>query len=60
MIVAAHDEDEAVDFYEQGVDYALLPHFIGSQHLAKILEDDIQLRGLKKLRTHHLKSLRSI
>ncbi len=57
LIVAAQDEDEALGLYDQEIDYALLPHFIGGQHLAKILEDDQHLRGLRKLKAAHLKSL---
>jgi Trk K+ transport system NAD-binding subunit len=57
VIITAQDEDDALALYGRGIDYVLLPHFIGGVHLAKILEEDQDLRGLKKLRTQHLKSL---
>jgi voltage-gated potassium channel Kch len=57
MIMAAQDEEEALSLYSKNIDYVLLPHFIGGLHLAKILEDDQHLRGLRKLRQAHLKTL---
>lgn len=59
MIFAAHDETEALQLYDKKVDYALLPHFIGGEHLAQIFEDKKGLAGLKKLKDNHLKTLRS-
>lgn len=58
LIMTAHDEEEALSLYDKKIDYVLLPHFIGGQHLAKILEEDQELRRLHKLREKHLKSLR--
>ncbi len=57
LIVVAQDEEEALMLYEQGIDYALLPHFIGGQHLSKILMDDQKLIGLRKMKSQHLKTL---
>lgn len=57
LIVTAQDEVEARALYEMGANYVILPHFIGGQHLAKILEDDPGLSELKKLRAQHLKML---
>ncbi len=60
LIILAHDENEALSFYEKDIDYALLPHFIGSLHLAKILSADRVASDLKKLRDRHLKLLKNI
>lgn len=57
LIMVAEDEQAALELYGAGIDYALLPHFIGGQHLAHILEGDQTLRGLKALRAEHLESL---
>ncbi len=59
LIVTAQDEAEAVSLYEKEIDYALLPHFIGAMHLAKILQNTRTAQGLKSLRSEHIKSLRS-
>lgn len=55
LIFVAQNEAEARHLYEQEIDYVLSPHFIGGLHLAKILEEDHNFKGLKKLREHHLK-----
>ncbi len=57
LIFAAQNEFEAKRLYEQEIDYALSPHFIGGQHLAKILRGKALLSDLKKLRQDHLKVL---
>ncbi len=55
LILLAQDEAEAKRLYEKEIDYAIQPHFIGGVHLSKILEEDTNLKSLKKLRAHHLK-----
>ncbi len=57
LIFAAQTENEARKLYEQEIDYALSPHYIGGQHLARILEGKDSGFGLKKLRESHLKIL---
>lgn len=57
IISIAEDEEEATILYKHGVDYALLPHFIGGQHLARLLKEEDHLKHLKKLKEHHLKLL---
>ncbi len=58
LIFAAQSEAEARRLYDQEVDYALSPHFIGGQHLAKILHEKSLVTGLRKLRENHLKILK--
>ncbi|MDR3642906.1 MAG: cation:proton antiporter [Candidatus Doudnabacteria bacterium] len=55
LIFSAQNETEAKKLYDQEIDYALSPHFIGGQHLAKILEGNHNFTGLKQLRKEHLK-----
>ncbi|HMR55005.1 MAG TPA: cation:proton antiporter [Candidatus Doudnabacteria bacterium] len=58
IIVAANDETEALELYEAGANYVLLPHFVGSVHLADIIHSHSDAAGLKKLRTKHLETIR--
>ncbi|HVY68076.1 MAG TPA: cation:proton antiporter family protein, partial [Patescibacteria group bacterium] len=55
LIFVALDDASVKTLYQRGVDYVISPHFMGGQHLAKILADDNQLRGLKRLRENHLR-----
>jgi voltage-gated potassium channel Kch len=55
LILTADDEAEAKRLYGQGVDYTLLPHFIGGLHLAKLIEEHTLLKSLKKLREQQQK-----
>ena len=59
LIFLAQDEDEIRNLYAQDIDYVISPHFMGGQHLAKILADDSGFKGLKKLREKHLKIINS-
>lgn len=59
LIFSAQNEVEAKKLYEQEIDYALSPHFIGGLHLAKILENNRNFTGLKALRAEHLKVISS-
>jgi voltage-gated potassium channel Kch len=57
LIITAQDEDDALSLYDKDIDYALLPHFVGGLHLAKILEENQVFHSLKKLKQEQLKSL---
>lgn len=57
LIFTAQDEEEALLLYEKKIDYALLPHFIGGIHLARLLEEDHDFKNLSALRNKHLKML---
>jgi Kef-type K+ transport system membrane component KefB len=59
LIFSAQNEAEAKKLYDREIDYALSPHFIGGQHLAKILEGNHNFTGLKALRQEHLKVIGS-
>jgi len=45
VILTAHQIKDAFKFYEQGADYVIMPHFLGGQYTAKLLE---KLRTDKK------------
>lgn len=58
LIVTAKDESDALNLYEKNIDYVLLPHFIGSLHLTKIIsESKKSFHNLRKLKDSHLKVL---
>jgi FlaA1/EpsC-like NDP-sugar epimerase len=38
LIVTAYNVDEALEFYEKGADYVVLPHLLGGDHASLILE----------------------
>jgi hypothetical protein len=37
VMVVSHKVDEALDHYEKGIDYVILPHFLGGQHASKLV-----------------------
>ncbi len=57
IIVAASDETEAIDLYNAGADYVLLPHFVGSAHLSDIVRLHSDSISLRKLRKKHLETI---
>jgi Kef-type K+ transport system membrane component KefB len=57
VIVAANDEAEAIKLYQAGADYVLLPHFVGSTHLAEIVRFHSDKISLRKLRKKHLETI---
>lgn len=60
IILRAQDEEEAKILYEQGVDYALLPHFTSGQYLGRIINLDPELDHLERLKKRDLKLLKKI
>jgi Kef-type K+ transport system membrane component KefB len=59
VIMTAMDEDDALELYDHKIDYALLPHFVGGQHIADILKHEKIGPNLERLKKQHLKTLRS-
>ncbi len=57
LIVAASDEQEALELYNKGASYVLLPHFVGGMHLLDVVEHNTDFKKLHKLRDKHLKTL---
>lgn len=58
VIVTANEEWEAKMLYEEGADYVILPHFIGAQQIAHMLEEGNDLPHLKEYREKDLAILR--
>ncbi len=59
IIVTANDIEEALDLYDQGADYVVLPHFLGGEHVShlitKVRKRKVNLREEKKHHIFHLK-----
>jgi hypothetical protein len=60
MICHADNKDEAVELYELGATYVMIPHFIGSERISALIKKS----GLKKseftaFREKHLTYLES-
>ncbi|MBT3406456.1 hypothetical protein HN419_04780 [Candidatus Woesearchaeota archaeon] len=39
IFVTSDDMDQALDMYNLGADYVILPHFLGAEHVSVLLED---------------------
>jgi len=60
FIVTAHDESDAIELYNRGADYVILPHFIGGVHLSRIFKNGYKFEEIKRLREQHLRMLGQI
>lgn len=59
FICIAHQVEHALSFYEQGVDYVIMPHFLGGQYAAQLMIDlDGKHAGYAKLKDDHMRLLR--
>ncbi|MBI5871927.1 hypothetical protein HZB88_02475 [archaeon] len=57
-IVTANHLHEALDLYEAGADYVIVPHIMSGEHIANLLENHLNdATVLKGLRHRHLKHL---
>jgi Kef-type K+ transport system membrane component KefB/Trk K+ transport system NAD-binding subunit len=60
VFVTANKVDEALKMYEHGADYVILPHFLGADHVAVILEEaTADVKKLKSTKTKHIQELKS-
>ena len=57
IIVRAENRREALELYDEGVDYVLLPHFVSGQYLGSIIDPEFNLDRLKELKEIDLKLL---
>ncbi len=60
IIASAQDEVEASTLYDLGVDYVLLPHYIGGLHLADIVGTNTDTKKFKHMRDRHLKTIQGL
>ncbi|MBN2567394.1 cation:proton antiporter [Candidatus Woesearchaeota archaeon] len=58
IFVTAYQVDDALDLYDTGADYVILPHFLGGEHVSLILEDvTADLNKLLKTKVDHIREL---
>lgn len=58
VIVTANQMSEAIQLYEAGADYVILPHFLGGEKLESMLEGFIKDSSqIPKVRTKHLSDI---
>jgi len=57
IIVTALDSEEALEYYQRGADYVLIPNLVGGDHLSMILENNMQKKSFNKLRNAHISRL---
>ena len=59
IILTANTLDDALELYHEGADYVLLPHQLGRDHIATLLNQNTkQLHKLKEERTKHIKRIK--
>ncbi len=59
IIVTSYQAEDALELYDAGADYVIIPHYLGGEHVSYLLEDITD--DLDKLLTHkieHIKELR--
>jgi Kef-type K+ transport system membrane component KefB len=59
IIVTARQINEAFELYRAGADYVILPHFLGGEYIAKVIEDaKISKNKYAKIRANQIKNLK--
>jgi Kef-type K+ transport system membrane component KefB len=60
IICNANSYDEALQLYELGCSYVIIPHYAGSEHLSSVIQrNGIERQHFDSLREKHLKHLQS-
>lgn len=58
VLVVAHKVNDALNHYDEGVDYVILPHFLGGKHAAELVTSlKSDRKKYSSLRKSHLKYL---
>lgn len=61
LICRAHTVDDALELYTKGADYVLTPHFLGGEHLSKIIREiKDNKKKYSELKKKHLKTLQEV
>ncbi len=58
VVTRAEREEEALILYEEGVDYALLPHLLSGKYLGRIIDSELELEKLKELKEREIQVLK--
>ncbi len=58
VIIVAEEVQEALDLYEEGADYVVLPHLLGGHHASLLLEDiTTDIDNLIEAKVEHIEEL---
>lgn len=58
VIVTSYTAENALELYNKGADYVIVPHFLGGEHISLILEDlTTNLSKMLKIKIKHIKEL---
>ncbi len=61
VIARAENIDDAFDLYKKGADYVLTPHFLGGEHLSKMIKTlKTNKKRYKEEKDKHIKNLKKI
>ena len=59
IIVTSYGIEEALDLYDAGADYVIVPHYLGGEHVSVLLEDvSADLDTLITTKLAHIRELR--
>ena len=59
IFVTSSDVDEALELYDAGADYVILPHFLGGEHVSLLLEDfTTDLNKVLETKINHITELK--
>ena len=60
IFVTANKVDEALELYNVGADYVILPHFLGGHHISIMLEEEtMNIDNMLDRKLQHMKELQS-
>ena len=59
VIVVSHQIDEAIELYEKGASYIIMPHFLGGYHASTLIEKNgLNFNKFLKEKVNHIEHLR--
>ncbi|MBL7055148.1 cation:proton antiporter [Candidatus Woesearchaeota archaeon] len=60
IIVISHQIDEAIELYDKGATYVIMPHFLGGHHSSTLIEKHgLNINKFLKEKTAHIEHLRN-
>lgn len=57
IIVTSHNIDEALELYEKGADYVIMPHFLGGEYVSQMIEK-LNTEKILKAKFEHIEELK--
>jgi len=59
IILTSESETDALELYDKGADYVILPHFLGGRELVEIIDRDHSFTSLSKLKAKDLSLIKA-